>query len=181
MKKKVVVFAGNGCNPQRQDYYYSLARKTGKLLAKEGFVTVTGGGPGLMDQVCRGAFEAEGETIGVCLTVVSRKQSEYLSKKYIFHSLIPRLKKLVDLGDAFVVLPGGIGTFHEIFTVLALKRKLEIPRIKPLIIVDPFYKEFRDLMDKILNEGFADSDIDTLYITVETPEEAISLLKTKLK
>lgn len=177
MNKHVVVFAGNECRPDKQEYYYSLAYDTGRLLAKAGFVVVTGGGPGLMNEVMRGAHEAKGKTIGVCLAVPGRKQSEYITKRYIFHSLHSRIQKLISLGDHFVALPGGIGTATEIAMVLDLKRKKEILDGQKLILIDAYYREFQLLIEKMKKEGFVGDDVDSFYTMVRDPFEAIEKLK----
>lgn len=180
MKKKIVVFAGNECSIEKEKYYYTLAYKTGKLLTEADFVVVTGGGPGLMNEVCRGAVEAGGKTIGVCLNILARKQSEFLSERFMYDRLNLRQKKLLELGDGFLALPGGIGTLYEITAVLALKRKNEIPPNKPLILIDGYYQEFKILIDKIQYEGFADGSINSLFLMVDTPEEAVERLRNVL-
>lgn len=177
MEKRIVVFAGNECRREREDYYFHLAYETGKLLAENGFVVVTGGGPGLMNEVAKGAYENGGKTIGVCLTIQGRKQSSFLSQKYTFHALRPRQDKLISLGDHFLALPGGIGTMYEIFAVLSLKRKMEISLGQKLILVDDIYQEFQDMMISLMTEGFVDENIDSLYSIVKAPREAVSLLR----
>lgn len=177
MKKRIVVFAGNECRKDREDYYFSLAYRIGKLLAKAGFVVVTGGGPGLMNQTTKGAFEAGGKTIGVCLKISGRKQSEYLTEKCEYHSLDPRREKLLSLGHGFIALPGGIGTFNEICQVLVLKRKMEISREIPLILIGSYFQEFKLLIDKLKSEGFIRKDFDSLFTIVASPEEALEKLK----
>jgi len=177
MKKKIVVFAGSECSPKREKYYYSLAYKTGKLLAEAGFTVVTGGGPGLMNEVSHGATDGGGKTVGVCLDIAGRTQSKYLSEKFMFTHLGPRQDKLLELGDGFLALPGGIGTLHEVVAVLALKRKNEIPPNKPLIIIDGYYQEFRELLEKMQQEGFITENLYSLFTMVKTPEEAIEKLK----
>lgn len=181
MKKKIVVFAGNECRKDREDYYYNLAYRTGKLLAKVGFVVVTGGGPGLMDKVCRGAREAGGQTFGICLNVPGRIHSAYLSQKEMFDTLNPRQERLLSVGDGYLALPGGIGTLYEITAILALKRKNEIPKVRPLIIVDGYFLEFKILMDKMIVEGFTDDSINSLFTIAKTIDEAVVKLKDAVK
>ncbi|MBM3282620.1 LOG family protein [Candidatus Gottesmanbacteria bacterium] len=177
MQKKIVVFAGNECKKEKETYYYLLAYTTGKLLAEAGFIAVTGGGPGLMNEVSRGAIEAGGETIGVCLNVPGRKHSAFLTKRIMFEKLTPRLEKLISLADGFLALPGGIGTLHEIAVVLALKRKNEIAWDKPLIIIDKYYQEFNIHLEKMKNEGFVDDYLDSLYIIAGSAKDALERLK----
>lgn len=181
MKKKIVVFAGNECIKEREEYYYSLAYKTGRLLAKNKFIVVTGGGPGLMNEVMRGAFENGGETIGIRLIVPGRKHSQYVTESLIFDDLNKRQTELLNIADGFISLPGGVGTFYEIFAVLALKRKHELDNNKPMILVDEYYNWFGLLMEKMFKEGFAEEKIKRFYSTVNSPEKAIVLLKDILK
>ena len=175
-KKRVVVFAGNDTALERVEYYFPLAYKTGKLLAEAGFTVVTGGGPGLMNQVTKGAYEASGHTIGVCLELPGRKNSEYIREKFSFTTLLSRQAKLISLANGFLALPGGVGTFYEIFEVLARKRKQEISNEKKLILIDGYFNEFKALMGKMKTEGFVATVIDSMYSQVETPEEAVEML-----
>lgn len=175
--KNIVVFAANECKKEKEKYYYSLSYNTGKLLAENGFVTVTGGGPGLMDEVMRGAYENGGKTIGVRLKIPGRVHSTYVTKHLLFDALNPRQEKLLNLGDAFISLPGGIGTLYEIVAVLALKRKGEMPEGKPLILVDDFFIPYKHLMDKMQEEGFLHHNFGQYFQYVKTPEDAIKALK----
>src|SRR3989344_3567971 len=123
MNKNIVVFAANDDTREKKKYYYGLAYETGKALAEAGFTTVTGGGPGLMNEVARGAYENKGETHGVCLNVKNRIHSSFLTTREMFDLLNPRQDKLLQIADGFISLPGGIGTLYEVVAVLALKRK----------------------------------------------------------
>lgn len=175
-KKRVVVFAGNECVKEKEEYYYGIAYETGKLLARGGYLTVTGGGPGLMNEVSRGAQENGGKTLGICLEIPGRLHSNYLTKREIFHHLEPRQEKLLRLGDAYLALPGGIGTFYEIFEVIALKRKNEIRQNKPMILVNGFFGHLERLMEHIYKNGFATMDVKKLYTLVESPAQALEIL-----
>ncbi|MBI3379696.1 TIGR00730 family Rossman fold protein [Candidatus Gottesmanbacteria bacterium] len=173
MKKKIVVFAGNECVKDKEKYYFSLAYKLGKLLAKDGFIVVTGGGPGLMNEVMKGAYEHGGETIGVRLNIPGRKHSEFVKRTLLFEDLNKRQDKLLHMADGFISLPGGVGTFYEIFAVLALKRDGELSKNTPMILIDEYFAEFKNLMNKLYREGFAEKEIKQFYSCVRTPEEAI--------
>lgn len=181
MKKKIVVFAANECVKEKQDYYYSLSYETGKALAQSGFITVTGGGPGLMNEVSRGAYENKGETHGVCLQIEGRIHSSFLTTREMFDLLNPRQERLLKLADGFISLPGGIGTLYEIAAVLALKRKGEIPKELPIILLDDFYQYFTALITNMKKEGFVYQQFDELFDIAATPQEAIDLLKKKIK
>lgn len=180
-KKKIVVFAGNECAKDKKKYYYSLAYKTGKLLAENRFLTVTGGGPGLMNEVMKGTIEIGGETLGIRLNVPGRKHSEFVTKQMLFDNLNKRQEELLRIADGFISLPGGVGTFYEIFAVLALKRKGELDKNKPCILVDGYYDGFELLMKSMYEEGFAEKEIKSFYTRVTSPEEAVKLLTSITK
>lgn len=175
--KNIVVFAGNECSKDRESYYYSLAYKTGKLLAENGFTVVSGGGPGLMDEVMHGAFKSGGKTIAVCLEIVGRKFTEFASEKSVYKMLNERQNKLISLGDAFLSLPGGVGTFYEISAILALKRKGEIDKGKPLILIDGYFQNLKPVFANMVSEGFIDGSFNSYYDLVNSPEVAVNLLK----
>lgn len=177
--QNVVVFAGNDCLVEKQNYYFSLAYKTGALLAQNGFTTVSGGGPGLMDESMRGAFQNGGKTIAVCLEVEGRKQTKFASEKLIFKVLNERQNKLINFGDAFIALPGGVGTLYEIFAILALKRKGEILNNRPMILVDSYFDLLIPFLNKMMKEGFIDNSLNNHYKFVSTAEEAIAIIKNQ--
>jgi uncharacterized protein (TIGR00730 family) len=176
-QKKIVVFGGSECLENRQSFFYPIAYETGKLLAQAGFITANGGGPGLMDQTARGAQENGGETIGICLNLEGREHSKFLTHKEAFDHLRPRQEKLINIGDAYMAIPGGIGTFYEIFEVITLKRKNDIPETKPLILISQYFQECVAILHKMEEEGFLGVDANTLYQIVDTPLEAVSILK----
>jgi len=177
MKKRIVVFAGNGCKKEKEKYYFNLAYRTGELLAEAGFATVTGGGPGLMDEVMKGAWEKGGDTIGIRLNVQGVRHSKYAKEFSIYDSLVERQNKLIELGDSFIALPGGIGTYYEIFAVIAMKRKKEIPQSKHMILLSSYFKDFDKIIDKFINDGFASGEMRSFYSLAQNPEEAIDILK----
>ncbi len=180
MIKNIAIFAGNGCKKEKEPEYFPLAHTMGELLAKNNFVTVTGAGAGLMEEALRGAFQAGGETIGVGLNFEGRKRSQYLTSSTEFDTLAPRQDKLIQTGDAYIALPGGVGTFYEIFNILALKRLKEIPPEKPLILVGTYYEDFEHMLKKMAKEGFVEEKVFSLYDMAATPEEALVLLKQKI-
>lgn len=176
MKKKIVVFSGITCAPERQEFYYGLAYQMGKLLAEAGYITVTGGGPGLMNETLRGAWEANGETIGICLTQYKEAHSQFITTKEEFSLLGPRQDRLLGHGDGFIALPGGIGTLYEISAVLALKRKGECDLSKPMLLLGSYYEAQEKMFSSMLQEGFVDATFPSIYSLVNTPDDAMHVL-----
>jgi len=177
-QKTVVIFAGIRCSDNRKDYYYKLAYRTGKLLAENGLVVATGAGPGLMNMALKGAHEAGGKTIGVALDIAGREQSKYADTIFSFKDLKDRQKKLIEIGDAFIVLPGGTGTLHEMSEVIVQKKLKKIDPKKPIILISDFYKNIEAFFNNLTLEEFSNTPLDKLCKFAESPEKSIKIIKS---
>jgi len=132
----VTVFGGSRVEPDSDEYLQ--AQSLGRALAQRGFDVVTGGYNGVMEAVSRGAKEAGGHVIGVTVEVIAtnfqRLPNEYVDQEVKTTALLERIDKMIELGAAYVVLPGGAGTLAELGIVwnLALLGALHG---KPLLVV----------------------------------------------
>ena len=161
--------------------YYDMGRKLGKLIvtkSRNRFAVVTGGGPGLMEAANRGAYENGGASIGMNITLPhEQKPNPYITKNmaFLFHYFSIRKMHLVMRSKAVVILPGGFGTFDEMFELLTLVQTGKKERI-PIILVG---KEF---WSKVINvKALADygviSPADThVYNIVDSAEEAWDII-----
>jgi uncharacterized protein (TIGR00730 family) len=146
MSEKTVTIFGTG-NAKPGDSTYALAYETGKLLAGAGFIIANGGYGGTMLASAKGAIEAGGKTIGVtCSAFKGSIANKYINHEIVTDSLNGRLNKLTELGQAYVVLPGGTGTLLELAMVWELKNKGFMHRTKPVILVGRFWKPLVDLI-----------------------------------
>lgn len=117
--KRVCVFCG--ANPGASPIYVQTARAVGTQLARSGITVVYGGGGlGLMGAVARGALDAGGEAIGVIPESLLRFEPppDGLTDLRVVSSIHERKAIMVELADAFVALPGGLGTLDELSEVL---------------------------------------------------------------
>jgi uncharacterized protein (TIGR00730 family) len=143
----VTVFGGSRVEPDSEEYV--AAQKLGRALAERGFSVVTGGYNGVMEAVSRGAKEAGGHVIGVTVDLIARNfersPNAYVDQEVRTGALLERIDKLVELGAAYVVLPGGAGTLAELGIVwnLALLGALHD---KPLIVVGRGWERVLKLM-----------------------------------
>ena len=132
----VTVFGGSRVTPDSDEY--AAAQQLGHALARRGLTVVTGGYNGVMEAVSRGAKEAGGHVIGVTVEVIAtnfqRLPNEYVDQEVKTTALLERIDKMIELGAAYVVLPGGAGTLAELGIVwnLALLGALHG---KPLLVV----------------------------------------------
>lgn len=153
--------------------YYSDAYELGQHLGENGYMTITGGGFGIAEQVNRGAFEVGGPSIGLGMKIGDKPQlNQYLSKSLSF--VFPFTRKLIVTAPsrAFVFFPGGIGALHQLFEVLTLMQTKKMPR-RPVILVD---HEFWTPLHKFIKESLvhdvhtiSDED-DELYQIVDDVE-----------
>jgi len=145
-RKKTIAVFGTG-KAQPGDEVFQLAYEVGKTLAEKGFVVANGGYAGTMLAAAKGAKEAGGEIVGVTCSVFGPGgANEYVTNEVVTESLNRRLEKLVELGDAYVVLAGGTGTLLELAYVWEFKNKGFLPADKPIIIVGRFWRPLMELM-----------------------------------
>lgn len=160
-----------------QHRYYQMAREVGVRLARAGFTTITGGGPGIMEAANRGAKDGAGASVG-CSIRLPREEAgnPYLDVMVEFHYFFVRKVMLVKYSYAFIVLPGGFGTMDEIFETATLIQTGKMKEF-PIVImgVDYWSPLIRLLEQKMVAEGTIDQeDVDRLIVT-DSPDEAVSL------
>lgn len=181
MKQTIAVFCGSKLGANEKENA-NLAYACGQRLAKSGFNVLTGGGPGMMEEVSRGAFEAGTNVVSVQLEVEGREQSKYANKIYRFKSIIPRQQKIISLADAYVVLPGGLGTWYETIEVLVKKYFGEIKSHIPLILVGrKVWGPVLSQVEILQKQGFMDESFHKKLTLVDTVEQAVTILKKYYK
>jgi uncharacterized protein (TIGR00730 family) len=157
--------------------YYRLARATGAELAKAGFATLTGGGPGIMEAANRGAYETGGTSYGLII-VLPREQSAnpYVDKSIEFHYFFTRKVCLVKYSCAFIIMPGGLGTLDELFEAATLIQCGKIGPFPIILMGSKFWDGMRWWGQEMMKEGvFAREEIGFGYVT-DSPKEAVDLI-----
>lgn len=159
--------------------YYGLARAAGSELAKAGFTTVTGGGPGIMEAANRGAREAGGATVGCGIKLPQEQtRNPYIDTWVEFRYFHVRKVMLVKYSYGFIVMPGGFGTMDEVFETATLIQTGKIPQF-PIVLMGQDYwaPVLKFLSEKMVDEGTIDqSDFDRLIVT-DDPVEAVEVIR----
>ncbi len=145
MKKTVTIFGSAKPKPGEEEY--ETAYKLGSLLGKNGFSVCSGGFQGIMDAVSKGVTENGGEAIGVTVDLFSAEPSSYLTKEIKCNTLFSRIEKMVELGDAYVILSGGTGTLVEFSIVWEYVNKNLMPS-KPIFAHGEMWKPMIETIDK---------------------------------
>lgn len=144
-EKIVTIFGTSKAKPA--DSVFALTLEMGGLLAKAGFTVANGGYGGTMLAAAKGAREAGGQVIGVtCSAFKSSKANEYVTREVVTRSLDERLDKLIELGQAYIALPGGTGTLLELAKVWELRNKGFLKADKPIILLGGFWRPLVELI-----------------------------------
>ena len=179
--KSVCVYCGSSFGSE--EAYKTGARDLGQILAGAGLRLVYGGGGvGLMGETARAVHDAGGKVLGIMPQFLRTREILYDDvETRVVTSMHERKMMMFEESDAFVVLPGGVGTLEEVIELLSWRR-LDLHK-KPIIFLNikGFWQPFFDLIDHTLKTGFTPSNFVATYLSVDTPEEvlpAIVNLKT---
>jgi uncharacterized protein (TIGR00730 family) len=123
----------------RNDPEYAAARALGTALAQAGYAVITGGGPGSMEAVNRGASEAGGVSVGLGVELpFEQRLNDWVDIGINFRYFFARKTMFVKYAQAFVILPGGYGTLDELFESLTLVQTRKVTRF-PVILFGTAY------------------------------------------
>ena len=168
---KIVSVFGTG-RARAGDKNYVLAERLGWSLAEAGFAIANGGYGGTMEASAKGTSEAGGEVVGVTCSAFGRGlANKYLSREVVTTSLNERLEKLIELGSAYVVLPGGTGTLLELAMVWELKNKGFLGEDKAIILLGEYWSGLVEFV------AADDADSRRHLLFADGPKEVVELLK----
>lgn len=160
---------------------YKLTRKLCAELGHRGFAIITGGGPGLMEAANRGAKDSCAQSIGCNIVLPNQqKANDYLDVTVNFRYFFVRKFMLTKYSQAFVIAPGGFGTFDELFEVITLMQTKKIKKF-PIILLGseywkPFYNQFVEIA---LKEGaINEEDLALIYIA-DDPIEIAEIISSQ--
>jgi uncharacterized protein (TIGR00730 family) len=175
--KNVAVFcaSADGTDP----VYRAAAAELGRELARRGVGVVYGGAKvGLMHAVAEAALAEGGRVIGVIPEVLVELEVAHdaLTELHITDTMHSRKALMGEKADAFIALPGGFGTFEELFEVLAWQTlKLHA---KPVVLLNTngFYDRMLEFLDHCVEQGMLKPKNRTIVLVVDTVEEALAKL-----
>jgi uncharacterized protein (TIGR00730 family) len=173
----VTVFGSARCSPEHP--YYSVGRELGRRLTEIGFTVMTGGGPGLMEAVNRGAQDAGGRSLGCNIRLpVEQSPNRYLDHWAECEQFFIRKVLMCRYSYAFVALPGGFGTMDELFEVLTLIQTGKVEKFPVVLIGRAYWQPVVDFLQRMVADGMADSrDLDLVMISDDLEEATQHILR----
>ena len=178
--KRICVFTGS--SPGARQEYAEAAKNLGKLLVNENIQLVYGGGDvGLMGIVANTVMQEGGEAIGVIPEFLARKEiaNNELTELHVVDSMHERKALMSELSDGFIAMPGGIGTFEELFEIMTW-RQLGV-QVKPCAVfnVCNYYAALTEQLDHAVAEKFLKPMHRDMLIVSENPVEIIQKMRAQ--
>jgi uncharacterized protein (TIGR00730 family) len=177
--KSICVYCGASDSVNAK--YIRLAEALGRDLAGRGIRLIYGGGGvGLMGACAKAAHGAGGDVLGIMPRFLLQKERIFTDVEHrIVEDMHTRKMMMFEEADAFIVLPGGIGTLEEAVEILSWAR-LGL-HAKPMAFLDEdnFWAPFFELMDHIITGGFVPAEFRDMLVHCKAPAEAITALEDR--
>lgn len=176
--KRVCVFCGSsaGVDPVHRQ----LATDFGTLLAREGLDLVYGGGSvGLMGAVADAVLHDQGQVIGVIPRFLATRELLHtgITDTRLTDNMHERKALMSDLSDAFVALPGGLGTFEELFEVLTWAQLGLHQKPIGLLNIAGYFDPLVAMIDRAINDGFCRQEHRLLFVVDDQPARLLQLVR----
>ncbi len=160
------------------DPMYQTARELAGKLSDQGFTVITGGGPGIMEAANRGAKEADGVSVGLAIELPHEHgPNPYVDIAQYFRYFFVRKTMFVKYAQAFVIFPGGFGTFDELFESLTLVQTEKIDHFPIILFGKDYWSGLIDWIgSEVVQHGnvFA-GDLDLLKVSDDI-DEVVSII-----
>jgi len=172
----VSVFGSSRAKPS--DRYYKIAEKTGFILAKNGYAVITGAGNGIMEAANKGAFRANGLSVGLNILIpLIQLPNKYVNKLLEFKYFFCRKVMFTKYSKAFVVFPGGFGTLDELFEAVTL---VQTKRVEPFPVILVGRKYWAGMIQWIRRTlvtygAISEEDLDLIKIA-DKPQEVAAFI-----
>ncbi len=179
LSKEVTIFGS--ARTTVEEKYYQEAKRMGYLLGKAGYTVITGGGPGIMEAANWGAYEAGGESVGLDISLpTEQRRNQFVTQAMGFHYFFTRKVMLSASAQAYIFMPGGLGTLDELSEMVVMIQTGKMTKNVPIILVGrSFWAPFLEWVKKTMFEEYryvAKEDLE-LFNVVDKPEEAMAIIK----
>lgn len=167
--KSVAVYCSS--SNQVPEYYQHAAKELGNILAKNNIELVYGGSTqGLMGITARTVLENKGKVYGVIPRFLEAKEGSYqgITELHFVEDMHTRKSMMFERSDAFVILPGGLGTMDEMFELLTWKQIGLHKKLILILDIEGFWSPiFIDFFDRLVEQGFVRPEDRNLFTLIE--------------
>ncbi|MDN5725848.1 MAG: TIGR00730 family Rossman fold protein [Propionibacteriales bacterium] len=164
----------------KQDSPYAVAaEQLARDLVAQGFAVITGGGPGIMEAANRGAAAADGVSVGLGIELpYETGLNEHVTLGINFRYFFARKTMFVKYSQGFVVMPGGFGTFDELFEAITLAQTQKVTSFPIVLYGRSYWQGLLDwLTGTVLAEGYiSPADLDSLILTDDLDEAVAAMV-----
>ena len=180
--KNISIFCGahEGKNPE----YVNAAKSVAELIAKKGINVVFGGGNvGLMKVISDTALDNGVEVLGISLKSLHALElaNPRLNNIVVSDTLLDRKDEFMRRSDAFIVLPGGVGSLDELAEIMASNQLGIINKPVGILNTEGYYDHLLEWFNRAVNEGFISSENLKELLVSDSPEELVELITTHKK
>ncbi len=177
-----VTFFGSS-RSKESDKYYKLAYETAFMLGSKGYTIITGGGPGIMEAANRGAYDSGAVSVGLNIEIPTEQEAnKFQNISLQFDYFFVRKVMLIKYSLAYIIFPGGFGTFDELFEALTLIQTGKSHRFPVILFGSEYWQPLIDYMNNIMVKfGTIDpEDVNIMTITDE-PKEVMKIIHERSK
>jgi len=159
--------------------YFQLAEEIAYLLTQQGYGVITGGGPGIMEAANMGAKRGKGKSVGINIDLPFEQEANLFidpDKLITFDHFFVRKVMFMKYAQGFIVLPGGFGTFDELFEAITLIQTDKIGRFPIVLVGTTYWEGLVEWIKKVMLEG--ENNINAadmeLFTIVDSAEDAVN-------
>jgi uncharacterized protein (TIGR00730 family) len=169
----VSIFGSARMRPENP--YYKSAEDISRRLSEAGFAVISGGGPGIMEAVNRGAYEGSSPSVGLNIELPHEQSANtFQDVSHTFQHFFARKVMFVKYASAYVVLPGGFGTLDELLEILTLIQTGRTRQIPVVLMHRPFWTGLLEWLEGTLAEqGMIDAADLELLTVVDRPQDVL--------
>lgn len=176
IKPSVSIFGSARTAPENP--FYHLAEEIARTLSDAGFSVVSGGGPGIMEAVNKGAYEGKSPSIGLNIQLPhEQSENDYQDISLNFRHFFSRKVMFVKYASAYVALPGGFGTLDEVIEILTLIQTGKTRRIPVILVHRPFWEGLLSwFRGTLVPEGVIGLDDLELFSIADSAKEVVDII-----